>query len=236
MRNPVFFWTMITVTCAIGPMRGQDEPQTSFEIASVKPISEPEGIKFYPGRLSAKASVWGLVAMAYDVGMSQVMNAPGWTENRVYDVEATTRQPASREEMRLFLRKLLTERFKLSVHEDTRQIDAWILSVAPNGPKFRQLRADDSLSTGPGTHLRTMLLLLGTFRSLAHTGDTPVLDQTGLTGDYDICLNLSVLGPEKHDSGDYVTLVREQLGIEIQLRKTPINIVVVDHVERPTEN
>jgi bla regulator protein blaR1 len=217
-------------------MRGQDELQTSFEIASVKPISIPTGIEFDPGRLSAKASVWGLVAMAYGVGMYQVMNAPGWTRNSVYDVEATTRQPASQEQMLLFLRKLLTKRFKLSVHEDTRQIDAWIMSLSPSGPKFRQLRADEALSKGPGTHLRTMVLLIGTVRSLVQSGDTPVLDRTGLIGDYDICLNLSVLGAENHDPGDYIALIKEQLGIEVQLRKTPIKTVVVDHVERPTEN
>jgi uncharacterized protein (TIGR03435 family) len=217
-------------------MRGQNEPQTSFEAASVKPIAEPEGIKFYPGRLSAKASVWGLVAMAYDIGMQQVIHAPGWAENSVYDVEATTRQPASKEQMRVFLRKLLAERFKLSVHDDTRPMDAWIMSVSPGGPKFRQLRAGEALSQGPGTHLRTMLLLLGEFRSLIQSRDTPVLDTTGLTGDYDICLDVSVLGPANHDPGDYTALIKDQLGIDIQLRKTPMRTVVVDHVERPTQN
>jgi uncharacterized protein (TIGR03435 family) len=217
-------------------MRGQDEPQTSFEVASVKPISEPTGIKFDQGRLSAKASVWGLVAMAYGVGMGQVVNAPGWTRNSIYDVEASTRRPASQEQMLLFLRELLSERFKLSVHEETRQIEASIMSLSPSGPKFRPLRADEALSKGPGTHLRTMLLLIGTIRSLVQSGDAPVLDRTGLIGDYDICLNLSVLGPGNHDPGDYIALIKEQLGIEIQLRKTPIKTVVVDHVERPTEN
>ncbi|HUA57394.1 MAG TPA: TIGR03435 family protein, partial [Verrucomicrobiae bacterium] len=125
---------------------------------------------------------------------------------------------------------------RLVTHEENRTMDAWAITIAPNGPSFRSINSDAPLSTGPGTHVKTMPPLVGMIRALIQAGNTPVLDQTGLTGTYDICLDLHRLQAGSHDPEDYVALIKDELGLKVALARVPLKMIVIDHLAQPSAN
>ena len=147
------------------------------------------------------------------------------------------------EQARPLLQALLADRFQLKVHREMRDIPVYELVVARNGMKIRENAADaTSQTTLPSGQMSTMQLNTGktTMERLAKilTG-RPVLDQTGLTGTYQINLRWasdSVALDSFADAPLLVTAVQEQLGLRLEPGKRPKEILVIDSVERPSEN
>jgi len=199
--------------------RAQNRPSSSFEAASIKTISDASGqrgLSIDPGHLSIRAPLLGIISKAYGVDLYQVVNLPEWARVRIYDIEAIPAEPTQPEQMFALLRALLGERFRL--------------------PSFRSINSDAPLSTGPGTHVKTMPPLVGMIRALIQAGNTPVLDQTGLTGTYDICLDLHRLQAGSHDPEDYVALIKDELGLKVALARVPLKMIVIDHLAQPSAN
>ena len=148
------------------------------------------------------------------------------------------------------LRSLLADRFGLVVHYETRERPVYLLTVAKNGPKLKQaLTADGPPHKEEGRgHSRGFAvpieMLVTTLSNATHI---TVLDKTGLTGRYDYTLDWTpdrqpAPNPEADSaqapgSGPTIyTAVREQLGLQLESRKAPVDVVVVDHVDRPSAN
>src|SRR3954471_13875575 len=124
----------------------------AFEVASVRVSTSGGGrghmnmfaspIKVAPGSLTMRGiSFRAAVAWANDVKEFQV-NGPSWIDEARYDIVAKSAGPASPEELRLMLRTLLAERCKLVSHRQTKEMSAWIVTVAKNGPKFKMSEGD----------------------------------------------------------------------------------------------
>jgi uncharacterized protein (TIGR03435 family) len=226
----------------------------AFEVASVK--LHPGGasninITTSGPRLRASAEmVHGLVLYAYNLKNYQLAwTSPNSAFDDIYfDIEAKAEGDAAPkpEEFRKMVQSLLADRFKLQVHHEMREIQVFALVLGKNGPKFKESAPDAAVSGRHGVNGRNqnMTLSKATMEDVAqqlpvYTG-CPVIDKTGLTGTYDIKLEAtpsfrinSNLDPS--DISIFVA-VQGQLGLKLEPQKAMIDVVVVDHVEKPSAN
>jgi uncharacterized protein (TIGR03435 family) len=233
----------------------------SFEVSTVKP-SKPDT----PGRAitirgriftTFNTTLSSLVTFAYGIHPRQITGAPEWVEREKYDVTAQPDgegQP-NEKQWRSMLQKLLADRFKLSFHREKRELPVYALVVDKNGSK---LTKNDSDPNGlPGLFFRGLGVLparnatMVDFAGLLQTAvlDRPVVDQTGLAGRFDFTLTwtpdetqFGALGikvpppPDGATAPGLFTAVQEQLGLKLDSTKAPVDVLVVDRVEKPTEN
>jgi len=238
----------------------QQPQEPAFEVASVKPSAAGAGRAGRkggpgaadPGLFTAhNRTLKALILMAYDVPDYQLSGGPAWTETDRFDVDARPPEAASRERMMLMLRTLLADRFQLRFHRETKSIPAFTLSVARNGPKFgpqfhKAKEAEMAVETKPfdpslginlGGPMKDFAWLLRSNMGIIHPDDPPwgplappVIDQTGLEGSYVIYLRIS--GPKD----DLPAAVQEQLGLRLDLRKLPQDLIVIDQAVKPSAN
>ena len=214
-----------------------------FEAASIKPHTpvgaigsfERSGIDETTGLIRIEnLSLKAVIELAYGVKDYQ-FDGPDWLNSPRFDITAKPPAGYKHAQLQPLLRNLLADRFKLIVHHDSRQVSGYALVIAKGGPKLHE-------STGPRTFFTVRPgLISGTQRSLpeltgalARMVNRPVVDQTGLMAAYDIKLEWTQ-DPEQELST--FAALQEQLGLRLQPQKVPIDIVIVDHIEKtPTEN
>lgn len=230
-------------------------PLPSFDVVSIKVHNEPAhiiDISISGPRLTAQAEmVGGLIMYAYDLkGGYQLAWGPGLSAlgDKSYDIEAEvdgSRIPANAE-FRQMLQSLLADRFKLKVHHEMRETQVYALLVAKNGPKFKRSAPDAKFSGSMGVNGRNENMTLTdaamdeVVHAVANFTDRPVVDKTGLTGTYDIKFEATPAfridnNPDSHDIS-ILDAVTEQLGLKLQSEKDMVDVVVVDHLEPPSQN
>jgi bla regulator protein blaR1 len=240
------------------------QPPTSgaiprFEVATIKrnpSLAADTSMRAEPGgrfRVVNAPGFW-LIAVAYSgpqgaLRPSQIVGAPGWLESEHYDINAKAADAADMktfEQSRLLLRSLLENRFNLRVHREQRQMPVYALvRVRPDGslgPKFRQSTPDclqesakRAFAGGPVGHVRAGAITMDLLTQLlAGAADRIVVGRTGLSGGFEIDLEWS---PDQTstDKPSIFTAVQEQLGLKLESTRGPVDVVVIDHVERPTE-
>ena len=245
-------------TRAQSPVAGAQSAaaRPAFEVASVKPtLPGSRGSGGGPLNSQVTFSVHGmtlklLIAMAYadtvyDTPDSQVSGGPAWTDADRFDIEAKAASPSTRGQMMQMLGALLTDRFQLVFHRETRTNPVYALVVAKGGPKLHAAKEGEPLPDRPsgGLALRrnmkqlaavVTLYLKMQFPSsgelpLSEPEPLPVIDQTGLTGVYDIVLDLS-------KSRDWFMVLEQQLGLKLEARKVKVEMLVIDSAAKPTAN
>ena len=180
-----------------------------------------------------------------------VHGGPSWIDTDLYVFEAKAENPnAGPDQIRAMLQTLLIDRFKLVVHRETREKQVYTLVVGKNGSKMQEAkegRRGYIDFTGPGQIVCTECDL-GALSSgiLSPMLENPVLDNTGLKGFYNFRLEYSdprwrskdgnPLPAELASRPDIFSAVQEQLGLKLEANKGPVEILVVDHIERPSEN
>jgi uncharacterized protein (TIGR03435 family) len=259
-------------------------------VVSIKPNKGGDGrvmIHMAPGgRIVAEnITVKFLLQESYGVKESQISGAPGWLDSEHYDIEAKPEDsPADQDrkltpeerhaQLMLMLQSMLADRFKLTLHHDTKEMEVYALVVAKNGPKLHEaaVTPPDSAPaelpkpggpppkggiwmTGRG-QLNVTGANLGMFANvLSMQLGRIVLDKTGLKGNYEFTLKWTPdegqgqmfrgagdgqprdAAPPPDASGPTIfTAVQEQLGLKLESQKGPVDTLVVDHVERPSEN
>jgi uncharacterized protein (TIGR03435 family) len=234
-----------------------------FEAAQVRQ-SQPaagrawERITADPGRLTASGvPLKQLIFEAYDMPYYRIFGGPPWLESEYYDLEATAGSAVSREQLKLMLRSLLADRFKLAIHRETRELRAYALTVAKNGPKLRVAKDGESVpdqrAAGIVEHFHCDLVQFANLLSLRLTMPMtenqdptvpvratgvppPVLDQTGIKGVFDISVELKP-EPGADTFVIWQRALEEQLGLKLTAEKAPVEVLVIDHAERiPTAN
>jgi len=221
--------------------------QTTFEVASVRltpPGSTGNTYLSPPGSASFTATnvtLDVLIEIAYGVDENQISKAPVWLGSQHYDVSVKPEGPGglSYAQMKQPLQQLLEQRFGLTAHREKKDVDGYVLVIAKDGPKLTHSTEDSGhnkfiLPSG----IRFDHTVIATFAAaLARPTGRPVIDKTGLTGDFDIDLKYA---PEKAvDSSlpSIFTALQEQLGLKLESTKVPFEVLVIDHVNRvPTEN
>jgi uncharacterized protein (TIGR03435 family) len=231
-----------------------------FDAASIKPSPPLRAIRgpFYfgprggpgtddAGRYSCDfCDVAALVSQAFEVPDYQIFSANRLPEDR-FHVVATIPAATTREQFRTMLQNLLVERFKLTVHRESREMQMFRLVVASGGPKLKAHVAtskDTIEPTGhvPGFHYRLQGRTMEDFRRVVEGQlRKPVTDATGLNGQYDFDLwwTTNYLDADAGNATDAPTIYSaiQSVGLKLEARKGQIEVVVIDHVEKsPTEN
>jgi uncharacterized protein (TIGR03435 family) len=224
-----------------------------FEVASIKP-TEPnyQGIRIIrpmPGNQSYMAKGMPLRAMmtvAYTVTDRQIAGGPEWIGNDLWDLNAKANRACTTDEIHALLAKLREERFKMKVRHEKRELPVWELVVdkAHNMPVHDPNDIDRGpMGLGPnGRGMAGKNLPMNYFAFvLSRMLDRNVIDKTGLPGYFDITLDFvrerpgdGVPPPE--DGTTLFNALREQLGLRLVSGRGPVEFLVVEHVEKPTEN
>jgi len=241
-----------------------DKPLT-FEVASVKP-SPPDSPGMFITPLAGGslrmtgATLRNLIAYAYGVRGFQIAAGSDWMDADHFDIEARAESSdasASAAEQRRIterLRSLLADRFQLAVHRETREQPVYALVVAKGGPKIQESTEARGLirRTGAGTITGQAVELRMLALNLSNELRRAVIDKTGLAGNYSFELKWAPSQaardphpaptggepPSASDAGgpSIFTALTEQLGLRLESQRGPVEMLVIDRVEKPTRN
>lgn len=227
------------------------EPPLAFEVASIKPhpvipsavnevhvvvrMNTPTLPSAPRQRFSEHmTTVETLIAKAYDLKTYQILGLPDWAKpygaspGEYYDIDAITpMSDPNRAQMQTMLQSLLAERFELRVHPDMRELPAYELVAAKGGVKFKPIAGE------PTPRSPTMFWLV---EQLSHYRymDRPIVDRTDLSGHYDFP---SFREAERPDSASSLSAVlKSYLGLELKPTRERTQVLVVEHVQRPSPN
>ncbi|HEY7337714.1 MAG TPA: TIGR03435 family protein [Bryobacteraceae bacterium] len=225
---------------------GQQPP--AFEVASIKPDAQGEGADFDfgftpdGGIRSRNFSVWNLIRSAYKLRNLQIAGGPSWIKSQGFDIQAKPPQtgtPVTREQTLLMLQTLLEDRFNLKFHREIRQVPSYALAVARQGPKLPPPRNGRSRPAMGDLDVASMTME-SLCQALEFDLDRPVVNQTGLDGPFAIRLQwASDRGPNGATDPakpSLFTAIEEQLGLKLDATRAPLEMFVIDSVERPSEN
>lgn len=202
-----------------------------------------------------------MLAAAYNLTPKAVSGGPSWLDSDGYDVLGETPgsvRPTFEEQMTM-LRKLLAERFNLTLHREEKEFSIYALTVARGGPKLLAAASTTSPEGAPLLHFmlspqstkltaRSATMFEVAWAMQRTALDRPVVDKTGLPGRYDVDLewtpdelhfagnNRTFAGEAAQPSPGLFEAIQEQLGLRLDATKGPIATIVIDKVTRPTEN
>jgi uncharacterized protein (TIGR03435 family) len=310
---------IVSISCAAFGQGAAESPK--FEVASVKP-AEPQSAGMIrirmsggpgtpdPGQLTyTNVSLKNILMNAYAVKGYQ-LSGPKWLDSERFDIVAKIPMGATKEQFRLMLQNLLAERFKLTLHHETKELPMYALVVGKGGAKLKESVDDDATASGgapppppppgpdgagpvmgrlrvgadgmpqlpPGMGKNGMMMMMtnGRLRAVGNRQPVsaltemlgnqlgyPVVDATGLKATYDFTLDFAPDGlngpmgmlpppPPEHDGAGggspmasapemggptIFTALQEQLGLKLEQRKGPVDLLVIDRLEKvPTEN
>jgi uncharacterized protein (TIGR03435 family) len=250
----------------------QPAPATppKFDVISVKPDKTQGGMRsmlMTPDGFSAEnVTVHMLLLESSHLNEDQIIGEPAWANAENFDIMAKVNGadvPAltklSFDERRAMFKQILTERFGLATHTETRQLPLYLLTVQKGGPKFKE-SAPDPKDNGQGRFtvqdgkIVTQGTTIAYFLSfLSRQVGRTIVDKTNLAGKYDITLKWApnpgapsavpsptsgpppLAAPTDNDASIF-TAIQEQLGLKLESAKGPVPVVVIDHVETPSEN
>lgn len=334
--------TAVTVAaallCTIGYSQSGGETKSGdakleFEVASIKHSAPPGNGPIRiggrggpgssdPGRVDYMfSSLRDLMVAAYDVKFYQITGGPDWLNSERFDIVAKVPEGTTKEQSRIMLQNLLADRFKLTLHRETKELPMYALIVTPKGPKLKKTTVVDPPPVDPATKeggrgdapppppppppgggrgriqmgpdgcpetppfaagrggsvmmmtpngvcmISNGQTMAGLATQLSNQFDRPIIDQTGLTGKYDLKLRydptslpggrggMFMMGPppgaapggadggrgpapeEREQAPSIFAAVQEQLGLKLEAKKGPVELLVIDHVDKtPTEN
>lgn len=261
--TPIVAMVLVTAILRVDATAQAPAAAPTFDVASIHInntetdghhhiVSDPAESHFRTVNLSLRE----LIQFAYDVPDSQILGGPAWLDSITFDIDAKSDPSVdaelhalpteqARDQKQRMVQALLADRFELKVHQETRQLPVYALIVTKDGPKFKPSRIDGTtIDTG-----RTRLHIAGSddtigilARELALVLGRVVLNQTGLSGRYDLSLRWTPDDPASSASSspdappDIFTAIQEQLGLKLESTKGPVSVLVIDSVEKPSPN
>jgi uncharacterized protein (TIGR03435 family) len=237
---------VITVGSRVAGQAPADGPR--FEVASIRTL-EPGGRCIsttspygQPAWTMGPAPLRAFVSMAFDV--SKLQGLPTWDRTECFTMTAKAEDGVllSREELRPRLKQLLVERMALVAHVETTYAEGYGLVIAKGGAKLKETADPPTLvAVGPGS-MRARSVSMQLFARVL-TGalypalQQPVRDETGLTANYQFTLTYAPDGAVDSPLPSFFTALQEQLGLKLEGgRQAPVETLIIDHVERPTED
>jgi uncharacterized protein (TIGR03435 family) len=235
------------------PMAADASP--SFEVAAIHP-SDPNDPRAANGwtfesegrRIHCKqATLVDILSWAYGLQKKQIVDGHEWLGKDRYDISGIPDIPGDPDfaQAQGMFKKLLADRFHLTLHNDKREMPIYAITVVKGGPLFKAAGPDEptnagnSGSGGQRTLKFTSMSMKNFALNLNFYEDRPVVDQTSLPGKYDFTLRWTFDLNAEGEPGappSLFTAMREQLGLKLDAVKGPANVLVIDHVERPSEN
>jgi uncharacterized protein (TIGR03435 family) len=259
-RSRFLLVAVFSAVAALVP--GQTAPQQqkaqartfAYDAVTIKP--DPDGHGFFklsPDSFSMGGMpAWVLIRSAYGVLMEgQVAGLPEWAKTEPIAVEAkmdsdTTRalrklpQMEQWKQMQLMLQAMLADRFALQAHRETRDLPIYELTVAKSGSKMKQTTPDrggGSADYDSGKVTGHQISIESVAANLSFAVGRVIVNKTGLDGGYDFTLEYAPDGADASDTRPPIfTALEEQLGLKLEPSHGPVDVIVVDHIERPTAN
>ncbi len=249
-RNAIF----LILIAAAGFAQGAEN--SSFEVATVRPSQgEVRGsvLGVNPGNLVMRGyDLSRCLQWAYEMQPEQI-EGPGWLKETRFDIVAKAASPVDEEHLRVMLRRLLADRFGLKLHQETRVLPTYEVTLAKDGPRLHDSSAKDAskllVSARRGdpqfSKDRTVLIAEGATiqdicDKISEPLQRPVVDKTGLTDRYDLRIDTTgyILNGEGADPLSLIfTAFEHQLGLKIVAAKDPVEFLVIDAVNQtPTAN
>jgi uncharacterized protein (TIGR03435 family) len=260
--TPETAWAIPEAPKPTPPMPADAKPV--LEVATIKPSAPDEQGKYFTVRgggqfVTANTTLMDLIKFAYGVQDKQVTNLPDWASSQKYDVNGKPDIPGTPNpaQLRRMVQQVLGERFQLKLHEEKKEMPAYVLLVAKGGEKMEKAAADSGAL--PGLFFRGLGVLtvrnatMQDFCELMQSAvlDRPVVDESELQGRYNFLLKwtpdesqfggLGVKVPPPSDAADapppLYTAITEQIGLRLEsMSKAPVRVLVVDHVDHPSAN
>jgi uncharacterized protein (TIGR03435 family) len=232
---------------AVALVLGAVAAAQSFEVATVKPNpsgpTAPNGFSSTPGRLRVlNMPLEQMIHAAFHIPQGSLAGLTGWMQSDRYDIEAKAAANSTFDEDLTMLRALIIDRFQLRFHNETRQSTTLVLAIAKNGPKFLQSKDDSAgnkehIDIRP-TEISGVNIPFGHFVTvLAAQLKRSIVNDTGLTGKFDLSLKyVRDDAPEGANGPTVFAALEEQLGLKLDSRKGPVEVMVIDSAEKPREN
>lgn len=259
--TPETAWAIPEAPKPIPPMPADAKPV--FEVLTIKPSPPEQQGKLFTVRggsfLTINTTLIDLIKFAYGVQDKQVTNLPDWASSQKYDLNGKPDVPGTPnpEQLRNMVRQALADRFQLKFREDKKEMPAYVLFVAKGGEKMEKAAPDSGAL--PGLFFRGLGVLTvrnATMEDFCHLMqeavlDRPVVDETELQGRYNFLLKwtpdesqfggMGVKVPPPSDAADapppLYTAITEQIGLRLEsMSKAPVRVLVVDHIDHPSEN
>ncbi len=220
----------------------------SFEVASIKPNNTGSGRSSSdtgPGRVTdINVTIGTEIQAAFGIMDFQIAGAPGWVTSDKYDLQATTgtSKDLTDTELQPYYLALLTDRCHLRYHRETKEYSIYSLAPAKGGPKMTAHTGEGDGSTntsgssGKTVMNATDISMHGLARALGGKLHRTVLDNTGLTGHYDLKLEWAPEPAADTSEPSLFAALQEQLGLKLETTKGPVEIIVIDSIEKPSEN
>jgi len=246
------------------PNRMAPDAKPAFEVATIKPSdpAHPQQIITLRGAevITTNVTVHALINLAYWLHPKQLAGGPAWTETEKFDMAGKPDVPGQPnvDQMKMMIQKVLTDRFQLQFHFEKRELPVYAVRLAKTGAKLTP--SQDDPKGIPGWNFgRNPAGMIMSFRNsplsqftavLQNSTDRPVVDQSGLTGRYDFTLNFTpdaamvvrlggpptLAGDNPDAAPDLFAAFQQQLGLKLEPAKAPVDVMVIDKVERPSEN
>ncbi len=225
--------------------------QSAFEVASIKVsdggIKMPMTMSVNPGGITfTNVTTMDCIAAAFGMKDYQV-SGPDWLKSDRYVIAARTSAPANDDQLKAMLRTLLADRFKLTVHRETKDLAVYAITPSKGGARLRATQGGPennlSFQAGKLAFRNYSMAGLAKFLSSLPSLDRPIVDATELQGGYDFDVGVDA---ESSDpvaikramldwSSMFVSLER-QVGLKVEARKGPADFIIVDHIEKPAPN
>ena len=241
------------------PMALDADP--AYEVVTVKPSDPNDGNRGFQTRgrhiRAANETVDDMISFAWGIHVKQIVGGPAWFATDHYFVDGVPDVPGDPNltQFRSMIRKMLADRFGLKVHNEQRELSVYALTVAKGGPKLTKSLGDpngppnDNFSTS--AYMKETNTTMGEYaKAMQYVLDRPVVDQTGLEGRWDFMLKwtpdesqFTAMGykiPPPADNPNappgLFAAIQEQIGLKLEAAKAQAEVLVVDHVERPSAN
>jgi uncharacterized protein (TIGR03435 family) len=224
-------------------------PKRAFEVASIKPSKadvSSSGINSGNGRIYGyNVTLKRCIMGAYAVGPNQIIGGPDWLDSERFEITAKAEEAVSDRILMTMLQTLLTERFKLALHREVKPTDAYVLELRNNAPKLEKGDGQGATTNNGRGHIVATNASMDRFAEiLSRQMDRPVMNHTGLEGVFNLTLQWTPDGtkPVKPEDGAAIegpsvfTAVEEQLGLRLRAQKVPVEVLVIDHAEKPEPN
>jgi len=230
MRHAIF--TLLATLCAAQP---------AFDAATIKPSKDTPGHRGWHSTTGAVLltgqTLKSLTAIAYGVQDYQVFGGPKWADSDRFDINAKSAGPAGDPELLLMLRTLLTERFQLAFHHEQKIEPAYALVAAKSGLKIAPVEATGSKSQSSRAKIFAQGISMAKFAEiLARRVNAPVNDLTNAPGVYNIDLEWSLDGDDNDRLSAIFDALQRNLGLKLESRKLPVDVLVIDKAEKPSDN
>jgi uncharacterized protein (TIGR03435 family) len=227
-----------------------------FEIASIRPSKAETRSTFGVGNGEGggtNVTLKTLIAFAYGLQQYQILDGPGWISSDHFDIEARAADPKTPpDRLRLMMQSLFKDRFKLAVHRESKLSNVYDLVVAKGGPRITLSvgqTSPEAIRLGAGSMIGNAAPISQFVSLLSQRLDRTVIDKTNLTGSFDIRLQwapdvgenpLSPAGDPLPISPEEAPVIfaaiQDQLGLKLKPGKELVEFLVVDHVEKTSEN